>query len=381
MRATLPLVRELIARGHRVRYVTGPATAEQVRHTGAETIELPLTIGPLVGERGFSTDRMAEALDGFVDDLRQAAPALVAALRSDPPDLICHDAAFIVGASVAAVLGLPDLRLVPGFAENARVSPAARMAPYGLDRDNVRLAAYERNAHLLGRQIAPPRDPAGTPSVVFIPRSFQIDGFTFDDSFTFVGPEPHPTGRDVAWTPPHDGTRVLYVALHLAPVCRPDFLELCVNAFTDTAWHVVMAVGRHVGSTGLSAPANFEIAERFAPGEVLRHAAVFMTHAGMSSLMDALLAGVPVVALPVTPEQRLNSARLTELGAGLAGDLSAVTAAGLRELAGRLVVEPAFRRTLTRHFGRRTRTGGASLTADIVERQGLAGRARPSDAR
>ncbi|NMO54856.1 hypothetical protein HH310_27190 [Actinoplanes sp. TBRC 11911] len=362
---TLPLVRELVARGHRVRYVTGAATAARIRRTGAETIEFPLAVDDLVG--GFSTTRMAEVLDVFVDRLRAVTPAIVETLRADPPDLICHNPAAVIGASVATLLGVADLRLATGFAENARVSVADRMTAHGFDPQDARLAAYERNAFLLCHDIAPPRDPAGTPTLVFIPRSFQLDGHTFDDTFTFVGPEPHRTPAARNWTPPPGGDRVLYVS---APR-RPDFHRLCVNAFTGTTWHVVLPVGDR---TELTAPANFEIAPRLPHRDVLRHAAAFVCQADMTELMEALVAGVPVVALPLTPEQRLNAARLAELGAGSVGELATLTPADLRELAGRLVVDRAFGRTLERDFGPHTSTGGARLAADTVERHASAGR-------
>ena len=36
----LPLVRELVSRGHRVSYVTSPALADQVKVAGAQVVEL-----------------------------------------------------------------------------------------------------------------------------------------------------------------------------------------------------------------------------------------------------------------------------------------------------------------------------------------------------
>jgi MGT family glycosyltransferase len=361
---TLPLVEELAVRGHRVRYVTGPATVRAVKLTGAEPIEVPLAVQDLVvDESGFSTTRMAEMLDRFADDVRSVSPAIVEALRADPPDVVCHDGLFFIGSSVAALFDVPEIRLVPHFAENSEVVPAARMVAHGLDLCDARMAAFGANAHLLGRSLAPPRDPATVHSLVFIPRSFQIDGHRFDDSFTFVGPQPPCAGEG-------EREKLVYVSLGSILNNRPDFYRLCLEAFAGTDWRVLLSVGERVDAALLNAP-NVEIRSWVAQREVLRRASVFVSHAGMNSLMDALAERVPVVALPLTAEQALNAERLTEVGAGRMGDLGSLTATGLRDLVERTAADIGVADVLSRDFGALTSTGGARRAADVVEAHGL----------
>ncbi|MDQ1624321.1 MAG: hypothetical protein QOH19_2739 [Actinomycetota bacterium] len=49
---------------------------------------------------------------------------------------------------------------------------------------------------------------------------------------------------------------------------------------------------------------------------VLRHADVFLSHAGMNSTMEALCFGVPLVTFPLRPEQEATARRVEELGLG-----------------------------------------------------------------
>ncbi|WP_051799291.1 macrolide family glycosyltransferase [Catenuloplanes japonicus] len=357
---TLPLVRELIGRGHRVRYVAGPATADRVEQAGAEPIRVPLAVEDLiVDEAGFSTTRMAEMLDHFADAVRAITPQVVDALSADRPDVLCHDGLFFVGSSVAAHLGVPEVRVVPHFAENAKVSLGARMVRHGLDPLDARMGAFGANAFRLSQEAGPPRDPATVPSLVFLPRSFQIDGDAFDDTFTFVGPEAPDAERG---TP----EKLVYVSLGSILSNRPDFYRLCAEAFADTGWHVIMSVGEHIDPGTLAAP-NIEAGPWFPQRDVLRRAAAFVSHAGMNSLMDALVAQVPVIALPLTAEQGLNAERLAEVGAGQVGDLRTLTAAGLRGLVERTAADARIADVLKDSFGPRTSTGGARRAADVIE--------------
>ena len=57
--------------------------------------------------------------------------------------------------------------------------------------------------------------------------------------------------------------------------------------------------------------------ERAPHSEVLRHASAVVTHAGHGTVLKALAAGVPVVAIPLGRDQLDNAARVAHHGAGL----------------------------------------------------------------
>ena len=59
------------------------------------------------------------------------------------------------------------------------------------------------------------------------------------------------------------------------------------------------------------------VVERAPHSEVLRHASAVVTHAGHGTVIKALAAGVPVVALPLGRDQLDNAARVAHHGAGL----------------------------------------------------------------
>ncbi|MDX8031894.1 glycosyltransferase [Lentzea sp. BCCO 10_0856] len=65
--------------------------------------------------------------------------------------------------------------------------------------------------------------------------------------------------------------------------------------------------------------------------ELLNTAKVFVTHAGYSSVREALTAGVPMVCLPLFADQRRNAARIQDLKAGIQVEVKDLTAAVLAE--------------------------------------------------
>ena len=97
--------------------------------------------------------------------------------------------------------------------------------------------------------------------------------------------------------------------------------------------------------------------------DVLAHADVFITHAGMGGAAEALWNGVPTVAVPQAVDQFLNAETLERIGAGVR--LGAAEPAALR------AAVAAAHRCAPRARALREEvrsTGGPAVAADAVER-------------
>jgi MGT family glycosyltransferase len=108
---------------------------------------------------------------------------------------------------------------------------------------------------------------------------------------------------------------------------------------------------------------------------VLRHARVFVTHAGMGGTMEGLHFEVPLVAIPQMAEQRANADRIAELGLGTVLPPEAVTADTLWSAVEGVAADERVRERLAWMRGEMTAAGGAPAAADAVER--ILGRYRP----
>ena len=76
---------------------------------------------------------------------------------------------------------------------------------------------------------------------------------------------------------------------------------------------------------------------------VLARAKAFVTHAGMNSVSEAMLARVPLVLFPQTAEQGLVARQVVRLGAGVRLPHVDLTAEKVREAVGEVILDPAYR--------------------------------------
>lgn len=78
---SIALIRELVARGHRVTYANDPFVADRIESTGAELV--PCASALPVADNDWPADPIAAA-SLFLDDAVQALPRLRAAYDDDP---------------------------------------------------------------------------------------------------------------------------------------------------------------------------------------------------------------------------------------------------------------------------------------------------------
>ncbi|KAA5834335.1 glycosyl transferase [Saccharopolyspora hirsuta] len=365
---TLPLVAELLRRGHRVSYAVGRALAPAVRETGAELVELPK-----VGRGGqLTAERMKMMLDFFCDDLRASFPLLRRHFQDDPPDAVCADMMTPYGRMLAEELNLPAIVLMPSMASNEQFS-LREAAPAG--EEEFRAGVFEEmNARItevaaeLGvRPVMPFQPDSGELNLVFLPREFQLAGETFDERYRFIGPLLGDRDQQ-PWQPRDPQAPLLYIALGTAFNDRPDFYRMCLAAFAESPWQVAMSTGHDVDVAELGPiPDNFEVRASFPQPAVLRHASVFVSHTGMNSTMESLHAGVPLVAVPQMPEQFINAGRAEELGLGRRLDPAALTAEQLRAAVDEVAADSGIRANVEKMREIVRSCGGAVAGADALE--------------
>src|SRR5690625_3146197 len=123
--------------------------------------------------------------------------------------------------------------------------------------------------------------------------------------------------RVTGWKPePSDDRPLVYVSLGTSYTDRPDIYRTCIDALSDD-YRVVLATGKVGPETLEPLPSGVTAARTQPQLDVLEHASVFVTHAGMGSAAESLWFGVPTVALPQAVDQFANAATLEEIGAGV----------------------------------------------------------------
>jgi MGT family glycosyltransferase len=369
---TLGIVAELVRRGHEVRYWAPRPFAERIAETGAHYEPVTSTwegLGRAAIPQMHGRE-LVRAMGMLLDETAALVPGLATA---EPPDLVLHDGPLAWwGRVLAHRWGVPAVETWPNLVSNrhwsmrayARINP---LSPRFL-RTMVRTARYLRGQGItdVGGFM---QGAAARLRVVTLPRAFQYAGDTFGDGYAFVGP--CLTGRAFQgdWTPPASGAPTVLVSLGTSYNDVPDFYRMVAASAAGRPWHVVMAVGDAVDPAALGAlPANVEVHAQVPQLAVLRHARVFVTHAGMGGTMEGLHRGVPLLALPQMAEQRANADRIAGLGLGRVLDPARLTAeafwADVRDVAD----DAAVRARVEWMRGEIAAAGGATAAADGVER-------------
>jgi len=140
-----------------------------------------------------------------------------------------------------------------------------------------------------------------------------------------------------------------------------------VRAFPEM--QAVLSVGRNFNPADLGPIPSNIIVVRTAPQiEVLKRAALCITHAGLNTTLEALAQGVPMVAIPIGFEQPGIAARIAYHGVGEFVEIGNLTTRRLSELIVRVKADPSYR-DKARWFQKILReTRGLDVAADIIER-------------
>ncbi|WP_432142137.1 macrolide family glycosyltransferase [Streptomyces sp. bgisy084] len=369
---TLPLVEELVRRGHRVDYATTAEHSEAVTDAGARWVELKLQSPEiLVPPRQFGPEEILVWMRGMFAEMGAQYPVLRDYCAAESPDAICYDAMNWPAKVVAEKLGLPAVRFIPNFASNESFSlfddffsDVGDGNPLqGLLTDCADFSAEH------GVTVGPESILSGTENLnlVSIPREFQPAGDTFDERFHFIGPSLGSREHAEPWSPADPESPVLFISLGTVFNDRPEFYRTCIEAFRDGPYQVAMAIGDLDRATLGDVPPAFDVRPYFPQPAVLRHADAFVSHAGMNSTMEALYYGVGLITIPQMPEQAANAGRAQELGLGVQLDPATVTAESLRSAVTRVASDPAVRSNLDRMRTVVKDSGGAARGADVIE--------------
>ena len=138
------------------------------------------------------------------------------------------------------------------------------------------------------------------------------------ENVRYVGPildDPH-WAAEVAWRRTGREPLVL-VATSSVYQNQVDLLQRVARALGQLPVRGLLTTGLAVDPKKIDAPPNVEVLPAAPHREVLAEASAVVTHAGHGSVLKALAAGVPLVCMPMGRDQRDNTVRVLQLGAGV----------------------------------------------------------------
>ncbi|WRZ56333.1 macrolide-inactivating glycosyltransferase [Streptomyces sp. NBC_01294] len=374
---SIEVIRELVARGHRVSYAIPAAFAEKVAETGATPVVYTSTLPTDDDPEAWGTE-LIDNLEPFLNDAIQVLPQLGAAFAGDEPDLVIHDITSYPAPVLAHRWGVPAVSLSPNLVawegydeEVAEPMFAGLKASERGQAYYARFAAWLTENGLDGQierlQSRPRR------SLVLIPEALQPHADRVDRSVhTFVGAcQGDRSATQGSWERPAaaEGKKVLLVSLGSAFTKQPVFYRACIDAFADLAdWHVVLQIGAFTDEADLGEiPANVEV-HRWVPQlDILRQADAFITHAGAGGSQEGLATATPMVAVPQAVDQFGNADMLVSLGVAWHVPMADADAVTLREAVLALVTDPGVAARAEAVRAGMAAEGGARQAADLIE--------------
>lgn len=372
---SLEVIRELVARGHRVTYAVPPALADKVAETGAEVRSWHSTLPSPDADPSAWGSTLLDNVEPFLADAVQALPQLIEAYEGDEPDLVLHDIASYPARVLAHRWGVPAISLSPALVAWEGYEQEVAEPMWAEPRRTARGRAYYARFHAWLEEngiTAHPDDFAGRParSLVLIPKALQPNADRVDESvYTFVGACQGDRTAEGDWTRPAGAEKVVLVSLGSAFTKRPDFYRACVQAFAGLpGWHLVLQIGRHVDPAELGdVPANVEVRSWVPQLAVLRQADLFVTHAGAGGSQEGMATATPMIAVPQAADQFGNADVLQALGVARHVPAEEATAGTLRAAALALVDDPEVARRLKAIRADMAEEGGTRRAADLIE--------------
>ena len=206
-------------------------------------------------------------------------------------------------------------------------------------------------------------------NIHFLPRDFQYRADLFDETFLFVGNRasaPRPAAEN------SDEPVILvsgYSGLAETQTSNLPYFRMFLAAIAGMRCRGILSIGDDVSVDSLGPlPTNVAINRHRPNAEIMSQASIFACHDGMSSTLEALCDGVPVLAVPGSPYTQEVAHRVDELGLGRVVPPSALSTATLRDTLEHMISDrPLYERAreMQRSF---TGSGDAGIAANAVER-------------
>lgn len=226
-----------------------------------------------------------------------------------------------------------------------------------------------------GLQIDWTNPPTAVPKLAVIaqtPKEFDFPGIPWPPQFHYAGPF-HENGG-------HAPIPFLWEKLNGKPLIYASLgtlvngLDHIYKTILETVGRlpdvqVVLSIGTHIDLDSLEPiPQNTIIVRRAPQIDLLKRAALCITHAGLNTTLESLAHGVPIVAIPIAYDQPGISARIAHHGVGEFVDLDNLSVRNLSVLIRKVLTNHTYRDRAQYFKEVIATTRGLDTAADIIER-------------
>ncbi|WP_158789839.1 glycosyltransferase [Granulicella sp. L46] len=340
----ISLSRQLIARGHKVTLFQSPELELRAREQGLDFFPIetshsadikqhrtrkPTSSASLVEIR-YRLHRISSEMETFLH-------AYPPALRATGVDTLIMGEISLTGPTVAELLRLPYFIVSTSIPHNfgwhaPRSILSTTSWTEGLQKKLLEVSVLHMNGPVLWSLdrlrkrvgLASARNIAKThPELAHItqwPQCLDDQRFTLPTNFFYTGPFVNDMARpsiDFPWEK-LDGRPLVYASLGTTRKNDASIFHRIAQACSGLGMQLVITLGGRRDPSILGGLPGDPVVVGNAPQlELLKSAAIVITHAGPNTVLETLLHGKPMVALPMTLDQPAVAARLAKAGAAV----------------------------------------------------------------
>jgi MGT family glycosyltransferase len=375
----LTAVAERLRRGgHEVGWLTIPEPTPELARLGVENFGLEgAPEGPRLATGGEALARIVsdpEALGSWIQQLLlDAVPNQIDPVRR----LLARFGPHAVGLDPMLYQGVIACHLesIPYAGISSSLNP---VTPEWLDCELTRTVARlaSRRAELFSRHgLSPAFKVCDCLSpylnTVFTTAAYVGEAESLPPHTYLVGPSV-PEGRrgdesEFPWERLRPERPLVYVSFGSQIYWQPLLFQRVVEAAASLEVQVVLSAGKLAGTEWRKALPEEVIVREYVPQPaLLKRAALFVTHGGANSVMEALYAGVPLAIHPICNDQFLQAHFVEKSGVGVRVDLQQGSLAWIRETLRKLLEPDSTAREAARRIQTSYRQAGGA--GEVAER-------------
>lgn len=395
----IPVGKELALRGHQVTLIARLEAEQRARSAGLEfqaygELEFPLgSVAKNLAALGQRSGRKAlkftiEKLSGNARIFLRDAPPLMR--RLDVQALLV-DQATVEGGTVADLLQIPFVSICSAVVLNRHYSvpPPFTNWPYSnstwahirnriggsIATSLLRPVTDLIDQHRRKWKLELPSDLnerfSRVAQISQQPAELEFPRKDLPAWFHFTGPFHSAAGRQSVDFPFErlTGQPLIYACLGTILSSQLEIFSTIARSCLLLDAQLVISLG---GATSGGQMPRFEgspIVVPFAPQlELIKRAALCITHGGLNTALECLANGVPMVVLPMVNDQPGVAARVAWAGCGVSIPIKKVTVAKLRRAIDEVLTEESFRQNASRLKAAIQKAGGVHRACDIIEK-------------
>jgi MGT family glycosyltransferase len=161
---------------------------------------------------------------------------------------------------------------------------------------------------------------------------------------------------------------LVYASLGTLQNGSQDIFRAIADACANLPVQLVISLGGGLDPEGLGVLSGDPLVVKYAPQlQLIKRAAVVITHAGLNTTLESLAEGVPLVCIPLGNDQPGVAARVAAQGAGVIVSRRSLNERRLRSAVRGVLENEQYRRAARKVQASMRQMDGLRRAADIVE--------------